>query len=52
MTEQLTLFRVSFADHTKMTVQAASAAEARTIASGKAKERGTIITKIKVVRES
>ncbi|NBN78711.1 hypothetical protein GWI72_10575 [Microvirga tunisiensis] len=44
-------FRVFFTDHTTMGISAATAAEARAIANEAARKRGTLVTKVKVIKE-
>lgn len=47
----LTPFKAFFTDHTTMGISAATAAEARTIANETARKRGTLVAKIKVIKE-
>ncbi|NBN64177.1 hypothetical protein [Pannonibacter tanglangensis] len=50
-TPPLTPFKAFFTDHTTMGISAATAAEARTIANEAARKRGTLVSKIKVIKE-
>lgn len=50
-TPPLTPFKAFFTDQTTMGISAATAAEARTIANEEARSRGTLVSKIKVMKE-
>lgn len=51
-TPALTPFRAHFTNGATMGITAATAGEARLVANDEAKKRGTLVSKIKVIKET
>lgn len=51
-TPPLTPFRAHFTNGRSMGITAATASEARLVANDEAKKRGTLVSKIKVIKET